>query len=293
MSGRILEGRSIAARIREELTARVALLAARGAAPGLAIVRFADTGPEVHYAESLARAASAIGVVPRDVRLADDVHLTDAAAAIAALNADPAVAGIVVIYPVPAHLDPDVIGALVDPDKDVDGASPVNADRLARAEEAFIPATAVAVDEILRAHDVPVAGKRVVVVGRSKVVGQPTAALLANHGGQVSVAHSETADVAAETRQAEILVVAVGVPRLIGPEHVSPDAVVIDCGINVTDAGVVGDVDFARVQPVVAAITPVPGGVGPVTTVMLLGQAVTAAERQSARTTTAAIAQSD
>jgi methylenetetrahydrofolate dehydrogenase (NADP+)/methenyltetrahydrofolate cyclohydrolase len=283
MTARILEGRTTAARIRDELRGRVARLTATRGAPDLAIVRFADTGPEAAYAESLARAASAIGVVPRDVRLADDVHLTDAATAIATLNADPAVAGIVVIYPVPAHLDPDVVGALVDPDKDVDGASPVNADRLARAEDAFIPATAVAVDEILRAHDIPVAGRRVVVVGRSKVVGQPTAALLANHGGLVSVAHSETADVAAETVLAEILVVAVGRPALIGPDHVGPGAVVIDCGINVTAGGVVGDVDFDRVQPVVAAITPVPGGVGPVTTVMLLGQAVTAAERQASR----------
>jgi methylenetetrahydrofolate dehydrogenase (NADP+)/methenyltetrahydrofolate cyclohydrolase len=282
MSGRILEGREIAARIREQLRDRVDLLTAGGRPPGLAIVRFADAGPEVAYAQSLARAATAIGVVPRDVRLADDVHLTDAAAAIAALNADPAVAGIVVIYPVPAHLDPDVVGALVDPAKDVDGASPVNADRLARDEEAFVPATALAVDEILRAHDVPVAGRRVVVVGRSKVVGQPTAALLANHGGLVTVAHSETADVRAETVQAEILVVAVGVPALIGPDHVTPEVVVVDCGINVVPGGVIGDVDFDRVQPVVAAITPVPGGVGPVTTVMLLGQAVTAAERQLA-----------
>jgi methylenetetrahydrofolate dehydrogenase (NADP+)/methenyltetrahydrofolate cyclohydrolase len=281
MSARILEGRSIAARIREDLTRRVAALAASGRTPGIAIVRFADTGPEVAYAQSLARAASAIGAAPRDVRLADDVHLTDAAAAIAALNADLAIAGIVVIYPVPAHLDPDVVGALVDPAKDVDGASPVNADRLARAEEAFVPATAVAVDEILRAYAIPVQDRRVVVVGRSKVVGEPTAALLANHGGLVTVAHSETADVAAETIQAEILVVAVGKPGLIGPSHVNPDAVVIDCGINVTDDGVVGDVDFDRVEPLVAAITPVPGGVGPVTTVMLLGQAVTAAERQA------------
>jgi methylenetetrahydrofolate dehydrogenase (NADP+)/methenyltetrahydrofolate cyclohydrolase len=282
MSGRVLEGRSIAARIREDLARRVAALRAAGQPPGLAIVRFADTGPEVAYAQSLDRAASAIGVVPRDVRLDDEVHLTDAAAAIAALNADPGIAGIVVIYPVPPHLDPDVVGALVDPAKDVDGASPVNADRLARAEEAFVPATAVAVHEILHAHDVPIAGRRVVVVGRSKVVGQPTAVLLANHGAQVTVAHSETRDVVAETVQAEILVVAVGVPQLIGPEHVNPEAVVIDCGINVTDDGVVGDVDYERVQPVVAAITPVPGGVGPVTTVMLLGQAVTAAERQAA-----------
>jgi methylenetetrahydrofolate dehydrogenase (NADP+)/methenyltetrahydrofolate cyclohydrolase len=145
-----------------------------------------------------------------------------------------------------------------------------------------VPATAVAVLEILRDHDIAVEGRKVVVVGRSKVVGQPTAALLANHGARVTVAHSETEDVVAETRPAEILVVAVGQPGLIGPEHVNPDAVVIDCGINVTDDGVVGDVDFARVQPVVAAITPVPGGVGPVTTIMLLDQVVTAAERQAA-----------
>jgi methylenetetrahydrofolate dehydrogenase (NADP+)/methenyltetrahydrofolate cyclohydrolase len=282
MSGRILEGREIAARIREALRVRVERLAADGHPPELAIVRFADSGPEVAYAQSLARAATAIGVIPRDVRLADDVHLTDAAAAIAALNAESAVAGIVVIYPVPAHLDPDVVGALVDPAKDVDGASPVNADRLGRAEEAFVPATALAVDVILREHGIPVAGRRVVVVGRSKVVGQPTAALLANHGGLVTVAHTETADVVAETIKAEILVVAVGSPALIGPDHVSPAAVVVDCGINVMAAGVVGDVDFGRVLPIVAAITPVPGGVGPVTTVMLLSQAVTAAERQVA-----------
>ena len=216
------------------------------------------------------------------MRLADGVDLTDAAAAIGALNTDPAVSGIVVIYPVPAHLDPDAVGALVDPARDVDGASPVNASRLAHGEDAFVPATAVAVLEILEHHQIPIIGRRVVVVGRSKVVGQPTAALLANHGAEVTVAHSETEDVVAETRQAEILVVAVGRPGLIGPEHVTDQAVVVDCGINVVADGVVGDVDFDRVQPVVAAITPVPGGVGPVTTVMLLGQVVTAAERLAA-----------
>ncbi|RPH35338.1 MAG: bifunctional 5,10-methylene-tetrahydrofolate dehydrogenase/5,10-methylene-tetrahydrofolate cyclohydrolase, partial [Chloroflexi bacterium] len=252
MSGRILEGRSIAARRREQLTERVATLTAESRPPGLAIVRFADTGPEVHYAQSLARAASAIGMHPSDVRLADDVDLTDAASAIGELNADLLVAGIVVIYPVPSHLDPDAVGALVDPDKDVDGASPINAIRLAHDEEGFVPATAVAVLEILQHHQVPITGRRVVVVGRSKVVGQPTAALLANHGADVTVAHSETEDVVAETRQAEILVVAVGKPELIGPEHVNANTVVVDCGINVTPDGVVGDVDFERVQPVVA-----------------------------------------
>lgn len=284
MSGRILEGRSIAARRREELTERVARLTAAGGAPGLAIVRFVDSGPEVAYAQSLARAASVIGVTPSDVRLADHVELADAAAAIGALNADPGVAGIVVIYPVPAHLDPDAVGRLVDPAKDVDGASPVDADRLARGEESFVPATALAVLEILQYHQVPLTGRRVVVVGRSKVVGRPTAALLTNHGAEVAVAHSETEDIVAETQTAEILVVAVGKPGLIGPEHVNAQTVVVDCGINVTPDGVVGDVDYEQVQPVVAAITPVPGGVGPVTTIMLLAQVVTAAERLAAST---------
>jgi methylenetetrahydrofolate dehydrogenase (NADP+) / methenyltetrahydrofolate cyclohydrolase len=287
MSGRILEGRSIAAQRREQLTERVARLTAADGAPGLAIVRFVDTGPEVAYAQSLARAASAIGVSPADVRLAHDVDLTDAAAAIGALNADPTVAGIVVIYPVPAHLDPDAVGGLVDPAKDVDGASPVDANRLARGEESFVPATALAVLEILQHHQVPLTGRRVVVVGRSKVVGQPTAALLANHGAEVAVAHSETEDVVAETQTAEILVVAVGKPGLIGPEHVNSRTVVVDCGINVTEEGVVGDVDFDAVQPIVEAITPVPGGVGPVTTIMLLDQVVTAAERLAASTSRA------
>jgi methylenetetrahydrofolate dehydrogenase (NADP+)/methenyltetrahydrofolate cyclohydrolase len=281
VSGRILDGRPIAAEHRLDLASRVGSLTEHRGAPGLAIVRFADAGPEVSYAQSLARSASAVGIAPRDVLLPDPATMAQTATVLEALNRDPSVAGIVVIYPVPGHLDPDAVGQLVDPAKDVDGASPVNAERLARGEPAFVPATAVAVLEILNRYRVPVAGRRVVVVGRSRVVGQPTAALLAARGAAVTVAHSETADIAGETRQGEILVVAAGVPALIGPEHVHPGLVVVDCGINVTPAGVVGDVDFGRVQPLVDAITPVPGGVGPVTTMMLLDQVVTAAERQA------------
>jgi len=155
----------------------------------------------------------------------------------------------------------------------------VSAEQLTRGGPAFVPATAVAVLEILNHYRIPVAGRPTVVVGRSRVVGQPTAALLAVKGANVAVAHSETADLARTTREAEILVVAAGVPALIGPDYVNSTAVVVDCGINVTDAGVVGDVDFERVRPLVEAITPVPGGVGPVTTMMLLDQVVTAAER--------------
>lgn len=279
MSGRILHGRLIADLHRHDLAARVRVLTARARVPGLAIVRFADTGPEVSYAQSLARSASASGIAPRDVRLPDHTSMDEAAAALETLNRDPSVAGIVVIYPIPAHLDPEAVGQLVDPTKDVDGASPVSAGRLANGEPAFVPATAVAVMEILNHYQIPVAGRPTVVVGRSRVVGQPTAALLAVQGANVAVAHSETADLARATREAEILVVAAGVPALIGSEFVSSKAVVIDCGINVTDAGVVGDVDFERVRPMVEAITPVPGGVGPVTTMMLLDQVVTTAER--------------
>ena len=279
MSGRVLEGRPIADIHRRDLTGRTSVLTARAGIPGLAIVRFAAAGPEVAYARSLARSAGAIGIEPRDVQLPEQATMDEVAAALRTLNEDMTVAGIVVIYPIPAHLDPDAVGQLVDPPKDVDGASPISADRLARGEPTFVPATAVAVLEILKRYDVPLAGRRAVVVGRSRVVGRPTAVLLAAQDANVEVAHRETGDLPSVTRGAEILVAAAGVPALIGPEHVNPSAIVVDCGINVTPEGVVGDVDFNRVQPLVAAITPVPGGVGPVTTMMLLDQVVTAAER--------------
>jgi methylenetetrahydrofolate dehydrogenase (NADP+)/methenyltetrahydrofolate cyclohydrolase len=279
MSGRILDGRPIADLHRRDLTGRTATLATRAAIPGLAIVRFAEAGPEVAYARSLARSAIAIGIAPRDVPLPEHATMDEVADGLNALNQDATVAGIVVIYPVPAHLDPGAVGQLVDPRKDVDGASPISADRLSKGEPTFVPATAVAVLEILKRYDVPLAGRRAVVVGRSRVVGRPTAVLLAAQDANVEVAHRETGDLARATREAEILIAAAGVPALIGPEHVNPSAIVVDCGINVTPGGVVGDVDFDRVQPLVAAITPVPGGVGPVTTMMLLDQVVTAAER--------------
>jgi methylenetetrahydrofolate dehydrogenase (NADP+)/methenyltetrahydrofolate cyclohydrolase len=279
MSGRILDGRPIADLHRRDLTNRISTLVGRAGVPGLAIVRFAEAGPEVAYARSLARSASAVGIAPRDVQLPERATMDDVSSGLNALNHDATVAGIVVIYPIPSHLDPDAVGQLVDPAKDVDGASPISADRLASGEPTFVPATAVAVLEILKRYDVPLAGRRAVVVGRSRVVGRPTAVLLAADGANVEVAHRETEDLPRATREAEILVAAAGVPALIGPEHVHPSAIVVDCGINVTPAGVVGDVDFDRVQPIVEAITPVPGGVGPVTTVMLLDQVVTAAER--------------
>lgn len=281
MSAKILDGRVVASRLWRELSARVqALEDAGGQSPRLAVVRFDERGPSAVYAASLARAARSIGIEPFEVLPPAGVQLSDLAARIGALNRDPAIAGIVVAQPMPAHLDAAAVLELIDPAKDVDGATPLNAGRLARGDRVFVPATALAVMAILRTYQIHVAGKRAVVVGRSAVVGRPVASLLLEADATVEVTHRRTRNLARETRRAEILVVAAGQPGLIRSEMVNRSAVVIDCGINTTPEGLVGDVDFATLRPVVKAITPVPGGVGPVTTMMLLQQTVEAAERR-------------
>ena len=278
MSARILDGRVVASRMWRELTDRVAALQA-DRPPRLAIVRFSDSGATAVYAASLARAARSIGVEPVDVIPPEGATLSDVAARIGALNRDPQVAGIVVAQPMPVQLEASEVLSLIDPAKDVDGATPLNMGRLARGEDAFAPATALAVMAILRTYEIPIAGKRAVVVGRSSVVGRPVASLLLAADATVVICHSRTRNLARETRRAEILVVAAGQPHLVRSEMVNRSAVVIDCGINSGDAGIVGDVDYEAMRPVVRAITPVPGGVGPVTTMMLMQQTVLAAER--------------
>jgi methylenetetrahydrofolate dehydrogenase (NADP+)/methenyltetrahydrofolate cyclohydrolase len=280
VSARILDGRAVASRMWRELSGRVqALDEATGTRPRLAVVRFDERGPSAVYAASLARAARSVGIEPIEVVPPGGVQLSDLAARIGALNRDPEISGIVVAQPMPGHLDAPAVLELIDPAKDVDGATPLNAGRLTRGDQAFVPATALAVMAILQTYQIPIAGKRAVVVGRSAVVGRPVASLLLGADATVEVTHRQTHNLARETRRAEILVVAAGQPGLIRSEMVNRSAVVIDCGINTTPDGLVGDVDFAAVRPVVNAITPVPGGVGPVTTMMLLVQTVEAAER--------------
>ena len=280
MTGRVLDGRAVASRLWRDLSDRVAELCADGRpAPRLAIVRFAAEGPSAVYASSLARTARSVGVDPHEVLPPDGVAFSDLAARIGALNRDDRVAGIVVAQPIPDHLDGAEVLALIDPAKDVDGATPLNAGRVARGDSAFVPATARAVMAILRSYEIPLAGRRAVVVGRSAVVGRPVASLLTAADATVVICHRATRNLARETRRAEILVVAAGQPGLIQPEMVNRSVVVVDCGINTTAEGIVGDVEFGLVRPVVRAITPVPGGVGPVTTMILLEQTVQAAER--------------
>jgi methylenetetrahydrofolate dehydrogenase (NADP+)/methenyltetrahydrofolate cyclohydrolase len=280
VTAKILDGRTVASRLWRDLSGRIADLHERtGATPRLAVIRLDERGPSAVYASSIWRAARSVGVDAFEIAPPEGVVLSDLAARIGALNRDPSVAGIVIAQPVPAHLDAAAVVALIDPAKDVDGATPLNAGRIARGEGTFVPATALAVMAILRGYGIPIAGKRAVVVGRSAVVGRPAAALLLDADATVQICHRRTRNLARETRRAEILVVAAGVPHLIRAEMVNRSAVVIDCGINTTADGIVGDVDYAAVRPVVSAITPVPGGVGPVTTMMLLQQTVDAAER--------------
>jgi methylenetetrahydrofolate dehydrogenase (NADP+)/methenyltetrahydrofolate cyclohydrolase len=238
VSARILDGRTVASRLWRDLSDRVASLRADGAdVPRLAIVVFDRRGPSAVYAESVARAARSVGVEPLPVHPPEGVAVSDLAARIGALNRDPTVAGIVIAQPVADHLDPGAVLELIDPAKDVDGATPLNAGRLSSGRPAFVPATALAVMAILRAYEIPIAGRRAVVIGRSPVVGRPVASLLTAADATVLISHRRTRNLARETRRAEILVVAAGQAGLVRPEMVNRSAVVIDCGINTTPDG--------------------------------------------------------
>lgn len=280
MTARLLDGRTVASRRWRELSDRVAALVTSGAAPPrLAVLRFEDDGPSLVYTSSLLRAARSVGIEPVEVVPPPGISMVDLAGRIGALNRDASISGIVLAQPLPDHLDLQAVAALIDPEKDVDGTTPINRGRLARGERAYVPATALAVMAILEAYEIPVAGRRAVVIGRSPVVGRPVAELLLRADASVTVCHRRTRNLARETRRAEILVAAAGSPGLVRPEMVNRSAVIIDAGINTTPDGIVGDVIFEAVRPVVTAITPVPGGVGPVTTMMVLEQTVDAGER--------------
>ena len=278
MTARLLDGRDVASHLRRELQHRVERLTAGDpdAAPQLAILRSGSSHSSALYAASLERAARSVGVEPLPlVEEADPTPET-----IDRLNRDARVAGIVIAQPLADAARGRQLVERIDPAKDVDGATPTNAGWLARGEPAFVPATALAVIAILEAYDVPVAGRRAVIIGRSAVVGRPVASLLVERDATIVICHRATRNLARETRRAEILVAAAGVPGLVQPEMVNRSTVIVDCGINAVASGIVGDVEFSRVAPVVRAITPVPGGIGPVTPMMVLRQTVESAERR-------------
>ena len=279
---RLLAGGPIAAEIRASLAEDFARFKERwGYAPSLAIVLVGADAPSAVYLRQILRTCDKVGVSGRLVEIGADVTADGLCTEIERLNADPAVAGIIVQMPLPAHIPLRTVIDSIDPAKDIDGIHPRNAGLLSLGYEGFLPATAQAAVEILKRSGIEIAGKRVVVVGRSNVVGKPAALLLLREHGSVTILHSKTRDLGRHPRDAELLLVATGRPGLITGEMLSPGVVVVDVGINVVGEELVGDVDFESAKDVVAAITPVPGGVGPLTNALLLSHLLRAARDQA------------
>ncbi|MGW3345470.1 bifunctional 5,10-methylenetetrahydrofolate dehydrogenase/5,10-methenyltetrahydrofolate cyclohydrolase [Nonomuraea rubra] len=269
-----LTGKDLAAAIRAQTQAE----AAAGVQPRLAVVVATADEASLWYVRSIAKAAAGVGIACDVVDLGPGADPGQIAETLARLSADPQVHGLMLQTPLPPGASAQELAAAIDPRKDVDGANPLSLGRLAAGLPAFPPATAAAVLALLDHHEVELAGRRAVVVGRSTVVGKPLAHLLLDRHATVTVCHSRTRDLAAVTSQAEVLVAAAGRAGLIGAAHVAAGAVVIDVGTNPTDdGGLTGDVDFEAVSGVAGALTPVPGGVGPVTTALLLRHTARAA----------------
>jgi methylenetetrahydrofolate dehydrogenase (NADP+)/methenyltetrahydrofolate cyclohydrolase len=278
VSARIIDGKALAASLRASLAEHVAALPFR---PGLAVVLVGDNPASAIYVRAKDRAASATGIATRTIRLPEDTSEAALLTVIARLNADPAVDGILVQLPLPAHISTPAAIEAVDPDKDVDGFHPLNAGRLASGRPGLVPCTPLGVMKLLAEGGIPLDGARALVLGRSSIVGRPLVALLLSANATVTVAHSRTRNLPAECRRAEVLVAAIGRPEQVRGEWIAPGAVVIDVGINrLPDGRLVGDVGFAEALAVAGAITPVPGGVGPMTIACLLENTVTAALRR-------------
>ena len=305
----LLDGKAAATEIRTELTAAVRdLMAAGRRAPGLAAVLVGEDPASHVYVSSKIKGCAEVGMESRTIRLPATTSEEEVLALVDGLNRDDAVDGILVQLPLPRGVNERRVLDSVDPSKDVDGFHPMSVGRLWLDQEGFVSATPGGILELLRRNQIPLAGRHAVVVGRSAIVGKPMAALLLRENCTVSICHSRTRDLAAITRQADVLVAAVGRPAFLGADHVREGAVVIDGGIiRVQDpveverlfpgdearrqqlaargSTIVGDVDFTRVAPLASAITPVPGGVGPLTVAMVLANTLNAARRRQGLST--------
>ena len=300
MTARLLDGAAAARAIRDEVRAEAARLIAAGRRPGLGVLLVGDDQASAVYVRSKTRACEEAGLHGETLRLPGATTTEELAAQVERLNRRPDIHGILVQLPLPGHVDAARILGLIDPAKDVDGFHPTNVGLLVQKRPRFVPCTPAGIMELLARNGIELAGRRAVVVGRSDIVGKPMAQLLLHSDATVTVAHSRTRDLAAVTREADVLVAAIGRAGLIGREHVKPGAVVVDVGMNrVQDAAqaaplltaerradfekkgfaLVGDVRYPEVREVAAAITPVPGGVGPLTIALLVRNTVRAAER--------------
>jgi methylenetetrahydrofolate dehydrogenase (NADP+) / methenyltetrahydrofolate cyclohydrolase len=282
MAAQVIDGKAIAQAVREEVKADVAeWMAAGHRAPGLATILVGDDPASAVYIGGKQRASAEVGIEGFDHRLDQDTPHEDVQRLLHELNADPRVSGILLQLPTPPQVDGPALSELIDPAKDVDGLTPISAGLLTKGRPGLRPCTPSGVMELLRRHDVALEGAEAVVIGRSDLVGKPLAALLLAANATVTVCHSRTRDLAQVARRADVLVAAVGRPRFVGGDWVKEGATVIDVGINRTDEGLAGDVDYGPAAERAALITPVPGGVGPMTIAMLLRNTLEAAKAQA------------
>jgi methylenetetrahydrofolate dehydrogenase (NADP+)/methenyltetrahydrofolate cyclohydrolase len=278
MAARIIDGKAVAADVRARVAKEVEGLAGElGRPPGLATVLVGDDPASAIYVRRKREACEEVGIASHHHEPPGDVSQEDLLALVEELNANEEVDGILCQLPLPDHLDADAIVNALDPGKDVDGLTPISAGRLARNEPGLVPCTPLGVMELLASVGVDPSGKEAVIVGRSNLVGKPLYSLLLGANATVTTCHSRTADLGEVCRRAEILVAAAGSPRLVTGDMIRPGATVIDVGTNRLEEGLVGDVDFEAAKEVAGAITPVPGGVGPMTIAMLLANTVQAA----------------
>jgi methylenetetrahydrofolate dehydrogenase (NADP+)/methenyltetrahydrofolate cyclohydrolase len=281
--GEIIDGRAVATEVKERVKGQVAeWVEGGGDQPGLATILVGDDPASHVYVRNKRKATEEAGMRSFHHELPADTPQEELAELIGSLNDDDEVHGILLQLPAPPQIDDDAMTRLIDPLKDVDGLTPVNAGLLQQGKPGMVPCTPLGVIELLRAAGAELRGANAVVVGRSMLVGKPVAALLLAEDCTVTHCHSRTRDLAAECRRADVLIASVGVPKLINADMVREGAIVIDVGINRTEDGLVGDVDFDAVKPKAAAITPVPGGVGQMTIAMLMQNTLAAAQAQAA-----------
>lgn len=282
MTATIIDGRALSAQLRAELRVDVQdYLHSHQQPPGLTIVRVEGDSASAVYSKAILRIAREIGVDARLEQLPETTGAEELQAALFRLNEDPSTHGIIVQMPLPAHLSQQMVAETISPHKDIDGISPLSTGNLFLGLPGFHPSTAAAVMELLARTNIDLAGKHAVILGRSNVVGKPLSLLLLQQHATVTICHSRTPDLAYFTRQADILIAAVGRPAMVTGAMVRPGAVVIDVGINTTpEGGIVGDVELSSVREIASAVTPTPGGVGPLTNVMLLKQCIQAARNQ-------------
>ncbi len=276
---KIIDGKALAQSIKENIALEVAALKEKGVTPGLAVILVGDDPASKVYVNNKKKACAQVGIYSEEYLLPADTDEKTLLDLIAKLNADKNISGVLLQAPIPPHLDYRKISETISPDKDVDAFHPYNVGKIMIGDFDFVPCTPAGVIELIKSTGTEIAGKNCVVIGRSNIVGKPQAMLLLKENGTVTVCHSKTKDIASFTRNADILVVAVGKAGFVNGDMIKPGAVVIDVGMNRNAEGkLCGDVDFASAEPVAAYITPVPGGVGPMTVTMLLKNTVKAAK---------------